>query len=76
MGDRAIEIDTFALEGTRSGKIEVAKIVNPYGEESEPVASIGIFLDRYSEEPDWKVHIPKGNIDRLIEALKKVKGQL
>jgi hypothetical protein len=76
MGDRAIEIKTFALSGTKSGKIEVAKITNPYGEDSDPVASIGIFLDKYSEEPDWKVHIPKENIDEVIAALQEVKSLL
>ncbi len=76
MGDKAIEIKIFPLSGTQSGKIEVAKIEHPYGEDSEPVASIGIFLDKFSEEPDWKVHIPKENIDDVIAALQETKELL
>jgi len=76
MGDKAVEIKTIPLSGTQSGKIEIAKIPHPYGDESEAVASIGIFLDKFSEEPDWKVHIPKDNIDAVIEALKEAKEKL
>jgi len=76
MGDKAVEIKTIPLSGTQSGKIEIAKITHPYGEKSEAVASIGIFLDKFSEEPDWKVHIPKDNIDAVIEALKEAKEKL
>ena len=76
MGDKAIEIKTIPLSGTQSGKIEIAKIERPYGDNSEPVASIGIFLDKFSEEPDWKVHIPKDNIDDVIKALQETKELL
>ena len=76
MGDKAIEIKTIPLNGTQSGKIEVAKIEHPYGEDSSPVASIGIFLDKFSEEPDWKVHLPKENIDEVIKALQETKEAL
>ena len=76
MGDKAMEIKTIPLSGTQSGKIEIAKIERPYGDNSEPVASIGIFLDKFSEEPDWKVHIPKDNIDDVIKALQETKELL
>ncbi len=76
MGDKAIEVKTIPLSGTQSGKIEVAKIEHPYGENSSAVASIGIFLDKFSEEPDWKVHIPKENIDDVIAALQETKELL
>ncbi|NPA50866.1 MAG: hypothetical protein GXO02_04475 [Epsilonproteobacteria bacterium] len=69
-------IDEFKLSGTENGKVEVAIIKEPYGEGSESVASIGIFLDGSNSEPDWKVHIPKENIDRVIEALKVAKEKL
>ncbi len=71
-------IDTFKLSGTENGKIEVATIKEPYGEGSESVASIGIFLnsDPDTLNPNWKVHIPKSNIDAVIEALKKAKEEL
>jgi hypothetical protein len=70
------EIKEFALSGTENGKIEVAIIKEPYGEGSAPVASVGIFLDSSNAEPDWKVHIPKEDIDKVIEALKEAKAKL
>ena len=69
-------VDSFDLSGTESGKIEIAILEKPYGEESESVASIGIFLDKDSSSPYWKVHIPKSNIDKVIEALQKAKSEL
>jgi len=69
-------IDEFKLSGTENGKIEVAIIEKPYGEDSENVASIGIFLNSETTEPDWKVHIPKENIDALIASLQKAKEEL
>jgi hypothetical protein len=70
------EIATLKLSGTENGKIEVAIISQPYGEGSESIASVGVFLDASNGEPDWKVHIPKDNIDEVIEALKSAKEQL
>jgi len=69
-------IDSFKLANSESGKIEVAVIKEPYGEESKPVASIGIFLDDSGSEPNWKAHIPKDNIDDIINALQKAKELL
>jgi len=70
------EIETLPLSSTENGKIEVAVIENPYGENSSPVASVGIFLDSGNDEPDWKVHIPKDDIDAVISALQKAKESL
>ncbi len=70
------EIETLSLAGSKNGKIEVAVIEEPYGTGSQSVASIGIFLDKGNSEPDWKVHLPKDNIDAVIEALKKAKEVL
>jgi len=70
------EIETLPLSSTENGKIEVAIIKEPYGEGSEAVASIGIFLDGSNSEPDWKVHIPKADIDSVISALQKAKEEL
>ena len=70
------EIETLPLTSTENGKIEVAIIKEPYGEGSEAVASIGIFLDGSNSEPDWKVHIPKADIDSVISALQKAKEEL
>ena len=69
-------IDEVKLSGTENGKIEVAVISEPYGEGSDSVASIGVFLNGENNEPDWKVHIPKENIDSVILALQKAKEQL
>ncbi len=71
-------VDVIKLSGTENGKIEVAIIKEPYGEDSESVASIGVFLNSDPEtlNPNWRVHIPKSNIDAVIEALKKAKEEL
>ncbi|WP_292658947.1 hypothetical protein [Nitratifractor sp.] len=70
------EIETMPLAGTESGKIEVAVIQEPYGAGSDAVVSIGIFLNGDNDEPDWKVHLPKENIDGVINALQKAKETL
>ena len=67
------EID---LSGTKNGKIKVATILEPYSEDSESVVSIGIFLDGDAEAPNWVAHIPKSNIDAVVEALKKAKEEV
>ena len=69
-------IDEVKLSGTENGKIEVAVISEPYGEGSDSVASIGVFLNSENKEPDWKVHIPKENIDAVIAALQEAKKSL
>ncbi len=64
------------LAGTSNGKIGVGLIEEPYGPESNNVATIGVSLAGNIHEPDWKVHIPKENIDSVIEALQEVKKAL
>ena len=63
-------IDEMKLSGS-NGKITVTTIAQPYGPKSESVASIGISLKADANEPDWKVHIPKANIEQVITALQK-----
>jgi len=70
------KIDEMLLSGTENGQITVSTIEKPYGKESQDVVSIGISLQASSEEPDWKVHIPKDNIDAVIVALQKAKERL
>ncbi len=70
------KIKEFHLADTEDGKIEVSILENPYGEGSKRVASIAIFMIAQGEEPNWKVHIPKDNIDDVIEALKEAKEKL
>jgi len=65
------EIDKIALANTKKGVISVSHITEPYGAGSGDVTSIGISLT--GKEPEWKVHIPKENVDALIAALEKSK---
>lgn len=76
MSDKTTSIDEMTLSGTTDGKISVAVIEQPYGPKSENVVSIGISLQANTTEPDWKVHIPKANIDAVIAALQKAKENL
>ncbi len=61
---------TIPLSSTKKGVISVTKVERPYGEDSAPVASVGISLSGNAESPEWKVHIPMDNLDDVIEALK------
>ncbi|BFU77372.1 hypothetical protein ALC152_05870 [Arcobacter sp. 15-2] len=65
------EIEKIALANTKKGVISVSHITEPYGAGSGDVTSIGISLT--GKEPEWKVHIPKENVDALIAALEKSK---
>jgi len=76
MSGTVTNIAEMGLSGTKEGKITVTTVSEPYGEKSESVASIGISLQANSGEPDWKVHIPKANIDAVIEALVEAKKSL
>jgi len=69
-------IEEITLSGTKDGKITISTVSEPYGPKSESVASIGIALQAGASEPDWKVHIPKGNIDAVIAALQEAKKSL
>jgi len=76
MSGTVTKIDEITLSGTKNGKITVTTVSEPYGPKSESVASIGISLQAGAEEPDWKVHIPKANIDEVISALQEAKKSL
>jgi hypothetical protein len=76
MSGTVTKIDEITLSGTKDGKISITTVEQPYGPKSESVASIGISLQAGAEEPDWKVHIPKANIDAVIEALQEAKKSL
>ncbi|MDQ7068710.1 MAG: hypothetical protein Q9M40_12465 [Sulfurimonas sp.] len=60
---------TIPLSSTKKGVISVTKIERPYGEDSAPVASVGISLSGNAENPEWKVHIPLDNLADVIKAL-------
>ena len=76
MSGTGTQIDEVTLSGTQDGKITVTTITEPYGAGSASVASIGVSLQAGSGEPDWKVHIPKENIDAVILALQEAKKKL
>lgn len=76
MSGTVTKIDEMTLSGTKDGKITITTVQQPYGPKSESVASIGISLQAGAEEPDWKVHIPKANIDAVIAALQEAKKSL
>lgn len=73
MSSGATIISEIPLSGTKKGVISVSKLDEPYGEGSDSVASIGISLSGDVKNPEWKVHIPLGNIDALVEALQSIK---
>ena len=76
MSGTVTKINEMTLSDTKDGKITVTTVAEPYGSKSESVVSIGISLQAGAEEPDWKVHIPKANIDAVIAALQEAKKSL
>ena len=76
MSEKTTTIEEMTLSGTKDGKISIAVVEQPYGPKSENVVSIGISLQANAADPDWKVHLPKSNIDAVIEALEKAKESL
>ncbi|RRS30286.1 MAG: hypothetical protein P794_07485 [Epsilonproteobacteria bacterium (ex Lamellibrachia satsuma)] len=76
MSGTVTTIEEITLSSAKDGKITVATVEEPYGKNSESIASIGISLQGGTGEPDWKVHIPKANIDAVIAALQEAKKRL
>ena len=76
MSGTVSNVAEMTLSGTKDGKITVTTVAEPYGPNSEAVASIGISLQAGAEEPDWKVHIPKANIEAVITALQEASKRL
>jgi len=68
-------IKEISLASAKDGAITIATVKEPYGKESSSVVSVGIWLSKTSEEPDWKVHIPVENLDEVIQALQEAKNQ-
>ncbi|MGA9045122.1 hypothetical protein [Sulfuricurvum sp.] len=66
-------VKEIPLDGTKKGVISISKVDEPYGDGSDSVASIGISLSGDAKNPEWKVHLPMGNIDAVVEALKSIK---
>ena len=76
MSSTITHVSEVDLSGTKDGKISITTVTEPYGTKSESVVSIGISLQADAKEPDWKVHIPKANIDGVISALQAAKKTL
>ena len=76
MGGKVTYIDEIELSTAETGKISISVVEQPYGPDSKPVASIGVFLKKENKEPDWKVHIPEDNIDEVLAALHFAKSKL
>jgi hypothetical protein len=76
MSGAVTHIEEIELSSTKDGKISISVVDQPYGADSESVASIGISLKEDSSKPEWKVHIPKENIDAVIAALQIAKQKL
>ena len=69
-------IDKMTLDGTKNGSISISTITEPYGPKSDTVVSIGISLKENATEPEWKVHLPKANLEQIITALQEAKKML
>jgi hypothetical protein len=65
------QLAEISLAGTKSGKILISNISEPYGAGTDDVVSIGISLN--GETVEWKSHIPYANLDEVIEVLQKAK---
>lgn len=76
MSEKTTQIKEIPLSGTKNGKISIATIDKPYGENSDSIVSIAIALQGNTDEPDWKVHLPKDDIDAVIAALQKAKESI
>ncbi len=72
MSSSVTAIREIPLEGTKKGVISISKIDEPYGAGSASVASIGISLSGDAKNPEWKVHLPLGNLDEVIAALQSI----
>lgn len=71
-----VSVQELKLANSKDGVIKVGIVYEPYGNTSLPVASVAINLNSHASEPDWKVHIPKENIDELCKALQKAKEEM
>ena len=70
---RLTKIRTIDLSDTKNGIIVISKLDEPYGKNSNSVASIGISLKGDEENLDWKTHIPIDDLADVIDALLEIK---
>lgn len=65
------ETKIIPLANSKKGFISVTTIDEPYGKDTQTVASIAISLN--GSDIEWKVHIPLENIDNVVSALQSIK---
>jgi hypothetical protein len=65
------ETKIIPLANSKKGFISVTTIDEPYGKNTDTVASIAISLN--GSDIEWKVHIPLANLDEVITSLQSIK---
>jgi hypothetical protein len=65
------ETKIIPLANSKKGFISVTTIEEPYGKNTDTVASIAISLN--GSDIEWKVHIPLANLDEVITSLQAIK---
>ena len=65
------ETKIISLANSKKGFISVTTIEEPYGKNTDTVASIAISLN--GSDIEWKVHIPLANLEEVIASLQSIK---
>lgn len=65
------ETKIIPLANSKKGFISITTIEEPYGKDTDTVASIAISLN--GSDIEWKVHIPLTNLDEVIASLQSIK---
>jgi hypothetical protein len=73
MSKKSTHVKSIKLASLEGGVITVSHLEKPYGEYSDPVASIAISLHGDQNKPEWQVHIPYHDLDSVIQALQEAK---
>ena len=63
---------TVPYKDREKASITVARIDEPYGENSSSVLSIGATLKGDIDNPTWKVHIPVDLVEEVMAAMKEI----
>ena len=69
--DKQDDSNVFAVsyKDRDNSYIVVSRIAEPYGPGSDPVVSVGCTLKGDVRNPTWKVHIPEGLLDDVIQSM-------
>ena len=63
------DLGNLALSWTKTGKISISNVTEPYGKDTPDIVSIGISLN--GQDVQWKSHIPYENLEDVISVLQK-----